>query len=91
MGEVREYKLNKKGDQIKLIGPSISSYNVIPKGSYMYTLTLPDYYYLMLRHLGKRWFRCLAYFFDHDTYSNFLNIFFTNMNYLINLLKVKMD
>lgn len=83
MGEVREYKLNKKGDQIKLIRPNISSYNVVPKGSYMYTLTLPDNHYLMLRHLGERWFRYLAYFSNHDSYSNFLNQYEENRFYRI--------
>ncbi|PKB99635.1 hypothetical protein RhiirA5_505636 [Rhizophagus irregularis] len=73
-GKVREFDLGK----MKVVGKKIGSYNVVPKESYMYVLTLPDYHFLMLRHLGGRWFRALAYLSDHESYSEFLNIFFTN-------------
>ncbi|GBC29306.2 hypothetical protein GLOIN_2v1488768 [Rhizophagus irregularis DAOM 181602=DAOM 197198] len=58
--------------------PNIGFYNVVPKESYIYTLTLTNNHFLMLRHLEERWFRCLAYLINHDSYLEFLNIFFTN-------------
>lgn len=77
-GEVREYKFDKASNRMKIIGSKINSYNIVPKESYIYAMTLPNNHYVMLRHLRGRWFRCLAYFSDHDSYSNFLNVFFTN-------------
>ncbi|RIA97629.1 hypothetical protein C1645_813871 [Glomus cerebriforme] len=75
---VRKFKYDKKSNEMKLVGPNIDSYNVVPKESYMYTLTLPNNHFLMLRYIEERWFRCLAYLTDHESYSEFLNIFFTN-------------
>ncbi|PKY53342.1 hypothetical protein RhiirA4_38929 [Rhizophagus irregularis] len=63
---------------MKVVGKKIKSYNIVPKESYIYVLTLPDYHFLMLQYLGRRWFRTLAYLSDHESYSEFLNIFFTN-------------
>ncbi|CAB4406091.1 unnamed protein product [Rhizophagus irregularis] len=73
-GKVREFDLGK----MKVVGKKIKSYNIVPKESYIYVLTLPDYHFLMLQYLGRRWFRTLAYLSDHESYSEFLNIFFTN-------------
>ncbi|CAG8761876.1 hypothetical protein GLOIN_2v1488768 [Rhizophagus irregularis DAOM 181602=DAOM 197198] len=76
--QVREFKYDKKSDEMKLVRPNIGFYNVVPKESYIYTLTLTNNHFLMLRHLEERWFRCLAYLINHDSYLEFLNIFFTN-------------
>ncbi|CAB5205239.1 unnamed protein product [Rhizophagus irregularis] len=76
--QVREFKYDKKNDRMKLVGPNIGPYNVVPKESYIYALTLQNNHFLMLRHIKERWFRCLAYLTDHDSYSEFLNVFFTN-------------
>ncbi|PKC02175.1 hypothetical protein RhiirA5_402507 [Rhizophagus irregularis] len=78
IGQVREFKYDKKNDRMKLVGPNIGPYNVVPKESYIYALTLQNNHFLMLRHIKERWFRCLAYLTDHDSYSEFLNVFFTN-------------
>ncbi|PKY54358.1 hypothetical protein RhiirA4_548178 [Rhizophagus irregularis] len=78
-GKIRELRIvDEATGKVELVGQKIGSYNIVPKESYMYTLTLPNYHFLMLRHLRGKWFRCLAYFCDHDSYTNFLNIFYTN-------------
>lgn len=79
--EVREFILDKVSNQLKINGPTITNYHIVPKGSYMYTLYLPNNHFLILRHLKGRWYRALAYFSNHDTYSNFLNVFFTNKTF----------
>lgn len=43
-GKVREFDLGK----MKVVGKKIRSYNVVPKESYIYVLTLSDYHFLML-------------------------------------------
>ncbi|CAG8616150.1 14485_t:CDS:2 [Rhizophagus irregularis] len=50
-GEVREYKFDKASSRMKIIGSKINSYNIVPKESYIYAMTLPNNHYLMLRHL----------------------------------------
>lgn len=72
-GKIREFN---KG-QTKL-RPAVNVYNIVPKGLNMYALILPNGHYLILRHIRGRWFRCLAFFTDHNLYSDFLNNFFTN-------------
>jgi hypothetical protein len=70
MAVVREHK---KG-QTKF-RPNVG--DIIPKGHFIYALIL-DNGWMMLRHLRGRWFRALAYFIDHESCSEFLNICFTN-------------
>ncbi|RGB39621.1 hypothetical protein C1646_754256 [Rhizophagus diaphanus] len=82
IARIREFKSNKKGE-MKLIGSNIDHYNVVPKESYIYSLTLPNNHFLELRHLEGRWFRGLAYFSDHNSYTEFLNIFFTNSTHKV--------
>lgn len=36
IGVVRELKFNNKKGKVELIEPNINSYNIVPKGSYMY-------------------------------------------------------
>lgn len=78
IGVVREFKYNKKRDRMELIGSKLDIYNIVPKESYMYAMILPNGHYLMLRHIVGRWFRGLGYFPNHDSYTQFLNLFFTN-------------
>jgi hypothetical protein len=73
---VREFR----NGEIRL-SPSVDIYDIVPKGSYMYALVLPRGQYLMLRHLREEWFRCIAFFNNHDKYSDFLSNFFTNRTY----------
>lgn len=72
IGQVREYKFVKK-NEMKLIGTDIGSRNPRNHTSTFYTMTLPDtiHHYLMLRHIE-------GMFANHDSYSRFLNVFFTN-------------
>ncbi|EXX58247.1 hypothetical protein RirG_199790 [Rhizophagus irregularis DAOM 197198w] len=72
-GKIREF--NKEKTKLH---PAVSVHDIVPKGLNMYALILPDGQYLILRHIRGRWFRCLAFFTDHNLYSDFLNNFFTN-------------
>ncbi|GES85137.1 hypothetical protein GLOIN_2v1488768 [Rhizophagus clarus] len=64
-----------------ILNDVVGLYIKVPKDSYMYAFVLPRGQYLMLRHLREEWFRCIAFFSDHDRYSDFLSNFFTNSTY----------
>ncbi|RHZ82685.1 hypothetical protein Glove_105g5 [Diversispora epigaea] len=73
-GRVRKYKGETK------LRPAINIHDIVPKGHYIYALVLTNGQYVMLRHIRGRWFRALAYFTDHSLYSNFLDVYFTNLD-----------
>lgn len=78
IGVVREFRYNEKSGRMELTGSIIDIGDIVPKESYIYAMILPNNHYLMLRHIVGIWFRCLGYFSNHDSYTQFLNIFFTN-------------
>ncbi|PKC72550.1 hypothetical protein RhiirA1_411665 [Rhizophagus irregularis] len=48
-GKIRKLRIvDEATGKVELVGQKIGSYNIVPKESYMYTLTLPNYHFLML-------------------------------------------
>jgi len=63
--------------KLKLDSP-VETRDLVHKFFNIYVLVLPRHARLILFHLSDNWFRAVAYFNDHDTYINFLNIIFSN-------------
>jgi len=76
MGRVRVFR--EYDTRVKKFNPAINVYDIVPKGDRIYALILPDGNYIILCHLRDIWFRALAFFTDHSSYSNFLSVHYTN-------------
>ena len=76
MGRIRVFR--EYDTRVKKFNPAISVYDIVPKGDRIYALILPDGNYIILCHLRDIWFRALAFFTDHSSYSNFLSVHYTN-------------
>src|SRR4051812_43690750 len=64
--------------QATRLNPPANVWDVVHKEGYIYCLVLQNDQRLILRHLQGRWFRAVAFFNDHLSYIDFLDVYFNN-------------